>query len=129
MATPRGWTGELELDVDELRLAGRRPVAASGRLFVRNLRAPGPGGQLLGDFELTVGEGTVGSTALNGRLRDLGGPLRIRGSVELDAGGRYLLSGEAAAGPGAGPAIFDTLRFLGAPDSQGRRPFAIEGTL
>jgi general secretion pathway protein N len=129
IATPRGWTGELELDVDELRLAGRRPVAASGSVFLRNLRAPGDGGQLLGDFELTVGEGTVGSSALNGRLRDLGGPLQVRGSIELDADGRYLLSGEAAPGPGAGPAIFDTLRFLGAPDSRGRRPFAIEGTL
>jgi hypothetical protein len=76
-----------------------------------------------------VGEGTVGSESLNGRVRDLGGPLRVRGSIELDAKGRYLLTGEAAPGPGAGPAIFDTLSFLGAPDSQGRRPFTIEGSL
>ena len=43
--------------------------------------------------------------------------------------GRYLIQGEAAPGPGAGPAIFDTLGFLGPPDRQGRRPFTIEGTL
>lgn len=129
IATPRGWTGNLELDVAEIRLVGRRPAAASGTLFLRELRAPGAGGQLLGDFELVVGEGTVGSDSLNGRLRDLGGPLRVRGSIEVEADGRYLLTGEAAPGPGAGPAIFDTLSFLGAPDNQGRRPFTIEGTL
>ena len=129
IATPRGWTGDLELDLEEVRLVGRRPAAATGTMFLRNLRAPGAGGQVLGDFELTVGEGTVGSEALNGRLRDLGGPLRVRGSIEMGQDGHYLLTGEAAPGPGAGPAIFDTLSFLGAPDSQGRRPFTIEGSL
>ena len=129
IATPRGWTGDLELDVAEIRFVGRRPAAANGTLFLRDLRAPGAGGQVLGDFELVVGEGTVGSQSLNGRIRDLGGPLRVRGSIELDADGRYLLTGEAAPGPAAGPAIFDTLSFLGAPDRQGRRPFTIEGSL
>lgn len=129
IATPRGWSGELEFDVGEVTFANRRPSSASGTLTLRQLRAPGANGQLLGDFELVVGEGTVGGEALNGRLRDLGGPLHVRGAIELNEDGRYLLSGEAAPGPGAGPAIFDTLGFLGAPDSQGRRPFTIEGTL
>ena len=73
-------------------------------------------------------KGTVGTETLNGRLRDLGGPLHVRGAVELGRDGRYLLTGDAAPGPGAGPAIFDTLGFLGPPDSQGRRPFTIEGS-
>jgi general secretion pathway protein N len=129
MVTPRGWTGELELDVEHLRIENRRPAAASGTIVLRGLHAPGPRGEMLGDFELTVGEGAVGTGALSGRLRDLGGPLRVRGALELHADGRYLLSGETAPGPGAGPAIFDTLAFLGPPDSLGRRPFTIEGSL
>lgn len=129
LVTPMGWTGVLELDVDEMRIVERRPADAAGTLIVRTLRAPGPGGQMLGDFELTVGEGAVGTGSLAGRLRDLGGPLRVRGAIELDRDGHYLMSGEAAPGPGAGPAIFDTLAFLGPPDSQGRRPFTIEGSL
>jgi len=129
LVTPRGWTGDLELDLAEFRIVKQRPAAASGTLYVRNLRAPGAHGELLGDFELVVGEGTVGSNALNGRLRDLGGPLHVRGAVELGQDGHYLLSGDAAPGPGASPAIFDTLGFLGSPDSQGRRPFTIEGRL
>lgn len=129
IATPRGWTGHLELDLEALEIIARRPKSVSGTVFLRDLRAPGASGQLLGDFELVVGEGTVGGATLNGRLRDLGGPLHVRGAVELFDDGRYLLQGDAAPGPGAGPAIFDTLGFLGPPDSQGRRPFTIEGTL
>ncbi|HXV41389.1 MAG TPA: type II secretion system protein N [Steroidobacteraceae bacterium] len=129
IATPRGWSGNLELDVQRLRIVEQRPTEAVGQLFVRSLKAPGPRGELLGDFELTVGEGTVGTETLSGRLRDLGGPLRVRGAIELRRDGSYLLSGEVAPGPGAGPAIFDTLAFLGPPDDLGRRPFAIEGTL
>jgi hypothetical protein len=129
IATPRGWTGLLELDVERVRLVNRRPAEAAGTLFVRSLKAPGSGGQLLGDFELVVGEGAVGTETLTGRLRDLGGPLRVRGAIELGSDGRYLMSGEVAPGPGAGPAIFDTLAFLGPPDDLGRRPFTIEGTL
>ncbi|MGH6962213.1 MAG: type II secretion system protein N [Dongiaceae bacterium] len=129
LASPPGWTGLLELDVERLRILERRPVEAAGRLFVRALKAPGPGGELLGDFELVIGEGAVGTETLSGRLRDLGGPLRVRGAIELKADGSYLMSGETAPGPGAGPAIFDTLAFLGPPDPLGRRPFTIEGTL
>jgi general secretion pathway protein N len=129
LATPHGWSGMLELDLEQVRIVERRPADAAGTLILRSLRAPGAGGQLLGDFELTVGEGSVGTGSLAGRLRDLGGPLRVRGAIELDRDGRYLLSGEAAPGPGAGPSIFDTLAFLGPPDSQGRRPFTIEGSL
>lgn len=129
IATPRGWSGSLELNLEELHVQSRRPQSASGTLFLRGLRAPGATGQQLGDFELVVGEGSVGGATLNGRLRDLGGPLHVRGAVELFEDGRYLLRGDASPGPGAGPAIFDALGFLGPPDGQGRRPFTIEGTL
>jgi general secretion pathway protein N len=129
IATPPGWTGTLELDVERLRIVNQRPEEATGTLFVRALKAPGARGELLGDFQLVVGEGAVGTDTLTGRLTDLGGPLRVRGAIELKRDGSYLMSGEAAPGPGAGPAIFDTLAFLGPPDDLGRRPFTIEGTL
>ena len=129
LASPPGWTGQVEFDIERLRIAGSRPVEATGRLLVRALKAPGPRGEMLGDFELVIGQGAVGTESLTGRLRDLGGPLRVRGAIELKPDGSYLMSGETAPGPGAGPAIFDTLAFLGPPDDLGRRPFTIEGTL
>ncbi len=129
IATPRGWTGGLELEVAAVRIAAGMPQDAEGRLFVRDLKAPGPGGAMLGDFELTIGEGAVGTGTLTGRLTDLGGPLRVRGTIELKRDRSYFASGEVAPGPGAGPAVFDSLSALGPPDSTGRRPFSVEGTL
>lgn len=129
IATPKGWTGQLDLDVAKARIAGGLPQEAEGKFIVRGLKAPGPAGALLGDFELTIGEGAVGTGTLTGRLSDLGGPLRVRGTIELKRDRSYFVSGEVAPGPGAGPAIFDTLGFLGPPDNTGRRPFSVEGTL
>jgi general secretion pathway protein N len=129
IVTPAGWTGRLDFEVARARIANGTPQDAQGRLFVRGLKAPGPGGALLGDFELTIGEGAVGTGTLTGRLSDLGGPMRVRGTIELKRDRSYFMSGEVAPGPGAGPAIFDTLAFLGPPDSTGRRPFTVEGTL
>lgn len=128
-ATPRGWTGTLALDIEHIRVVEQRAESAAGKLYVRSLRGPGAGAQMLGDFELTVGEGAVGTDSLTGRLRDLGGPLRVRGAIELKRDSSYFLTGETAPGPGAGPAIFDSLAFLGPPDAAGRRPFTIEGSL
>jgi len=129
IGAPNGWTGRLEFDVPRLRLTDGVPVEAEGRLFVRELKAPGPDGARLGDFELVIGEGAVGMGALTGRLRDLGGPLRVRGTIELKENRSYLMTGEVAPGPGAGDEIFNSLAFLGPPDSLGRRPFTVEGTL
>jgi general secretion pathway protein N len=126
---PAGWTGRLDLEVARARIANGMPQDAEGKLFVRGLKGPGPDGALLGDFELTIGEGAVGTGTLTGRLSDLGGPLRVRGTIELKRDRSYFVSGEVAPGPGAGPAIFDTLAFLGPPDISGRRPFTVEGTL
>jgi len=129
IVTPRGWTGQLDLDVTSARIAGGLPQEAEGKIIVRGLKAPGPGGAVLGDFELTIGEGTVGTGTLTGRLSDRGGPLRVRGTVELKRDRSYFASGEVSPGPGAGTEIFDTLGFLGPPDAAGRRPFTVEGTL
>jgi general secretion pathway protein N len=129
IVTPKGWTGLLDLDISKARIAAGMPQDAEGRIVVRGLKAPGPGGALLGDFELTIGEGAVGTGTLTGRLTDLGGPLRVRGTIELKRDRSYFVSGEVSPGPGAGPAIFDTLGFLGPPDLAGRRPFSVEGTL
>ena len=129
MGVPTGWTGVLELDIGRLRFGTDSRLDAEGRLFLRDLKAPGPGGARLGDFELVIGEGAVGAGSLTGRLRDLGGPLRVRGTIVLQDDNSYLMSGEVAPGPGAGDEIFNTLAFLGAPDATGRRPFTIEGTL
>ncbi|MCU0975674.1 MAG: type II secretion system protein N [Steroidobacteraceae bacterium] len=127
---PRGWNGRVEFDVARLELRDGRPVAAEGTVHVRGLSAPYAGSGGLGDFELLLGEGSVGSEGIAGRLRDLGtGALTVRATLTLDPRGQYLLSGEVATAPGADPRVQQALAYLGPPDSLGRRSFAIEGTL
>lgn len=127
---PDGWTGDVELAVDRLVLRGSYPLSAAGTVTARQLRAPGAGGANIGDFELTLGEGAVGTEGIAGRLRDLDrGPMRVRATLELKPDGSYLVSGEVSALPDAGPAVLNTLAFLGPADSLGRQSFAIEGTL
>ena len=127
---PAGWSGTVELDVDRVVLLAGFPKSASGVIVARDLTAPGERGVNIGGFELTLGEGTVGSDVIVGRLRDLGGgAMKVRATIELSPDRRYLMSGEVAPGPEATAAISRTLSFLGPPDSLGRRPFTIEGTL
>lgn len=127
---PRGWSGRVELDVARVELRDGRPVTAEGTIHVRGLSAPYAGSGGLGDFELLLGEGSVGAEGIAGRLRDLGsGALTVRATLALDPGGQYLLSGEVATAPGADPRVQQALAYLGPPDSLGRRSFAIEGTL
>jgi general secretion pathway protein N len=126
----RGWNGRIELDIARVELRDARPVAAEGTVLVRGLSAPYAGSGGLGDFELTLGEGSVGGQGIAGRLRDLGsGPLTVRATLQLDETGGYLMSGEVATAAGADPRIQQALAYLGPPDSLGRRQFAIEGTL
>jgi general secretion pathway protein N len=130
LLAPKGWRGTAELAIDRLELEAGFPRAALGSVVVRELTAPGVRPLKIGSFELTLGEGTVGTEAISGRLSDLGsGPMRVRATLELKPDRSYLIQGEVAAGPEASGAVQRNLAFLGPPDSQGRRPFAIEGTL
>lgn len=130
LVSPAGWSGVVELDVGRLVLLDGYPTAAEGRILARDLTAPGPQGMNIGSFELTLGAGSVGGEGIAGRLQDLGGgPMRLRASLELRPDRSYTISGEVAAGPEADDAVRRSLAFLGPPDSLGRRPLSIEGTL
>jgi general secretion pathway protein N len=126
--SPRGWTGEIEAAIKEARISAGWVDGAEGVIRALNLKAPRDSGAGIGSFELTLGAGAVGTDALTGRLRDLGGPLNVRGTLAVRRDRSYVLEGEVAPGPGATPGVFRSLAFLGEPDAQGRRPFAVEGT-
>lgn len=130
LLAPVGWKGVAELDIDRLLIRSAFPRSASGVLVVRDLTAAGPHGINIGSFELTLGEGAVGTEVITGRLRDLGGgPMKVRGTLELKPDRSYLLTGEVAPGSEQNAVITRTLGFLGPADSLGRRQFTIEGRL
>src|SRR5512146_231646 len=79
----------------------------------------------LGSFAVTFPGGTAQPT---GDVQDLGGPLAVTGKLVLTPQPGYDLSGYVTPRPSATPALMNAIEFLGSPDAQGRRPFALSGT-
>lgn len=79
----------------------------------------------LGNFAVTFPGGTPQPT---GDVRDVGGPLAVTGKLVLTAQPGYDLSGYVTPRQSARPALVNAIRFLGSPDAQGRRQFALSGT-
>jgi general secretion pathway protein N len=63
-----------------------------------------------------------------GKLHDLDGPLALEGTLRLTREPGYELEGLIAPRRGAPPELVNNIRFLGAPDASGRRPFSLAGT-
>jgi hypothetical protein len=79
----------------------------------------------LGNFSVTFPGGTPQPT---GDLRDVGGPLAVQGKLVLTPQPGYDLSGYVTPRPSANQALVNAIAFLGSPDAQGRRQFALSGT-
>ena len=79
----------------------------------------------LGNFAVTFPGGTPQPT---GDVQDLGGPLAVSGKLVLTPQPGYDLSGYVTPRASANQALINAIEFLGSPDAQGRRPFALSGT-
>ena len=79
----------------------------------------------LGSFAVTFPGGTPQPT---GDVQDLGGPLAVTGKLVLTPQPGYELSGYVTPRASANQALVNTIEFLGSPDAQGRRQFALSGT-
>lgn len=128
IGVPSGWQGRLEFDGAAAAFDRERITALTGQVRMLDLRAPARPRQDLGGYEIALGEGFASSDVLGGRIRDLGGPLAVRGTVRFEDGRRYLAEGEVAPTSRAPAGLLDALTFLGPPDASGRRPFTIEGS-
>ncbi|HUI63115.1 MAG TPA: type II secretion system protein N [Steroidobacteraceae bacterium] len=123
----RDLRGTLNADIVLLRLQANSIRTLAGTLEVHDLQA-GAGNAIeqYGSYSLSF---PGGGGAPVGQLRDLGGPLAVEGSVRLIPGPGFDLQGLVAARPTASPQLVNEIRFLGSPDAQGRRPFALEMAL
>ncbi len=122
-AVPRGWTGSVKVDAPLLRAEKNTLLDVRGTIDVLDIRrteAP------MGSYRVTFDDASREGDQLVGRLQDLGGPLRVTGTVRLSPG-NYAIDGLVAAAPDAPREIADGLRYLGAPDAEGRRPFSVAG--
>lgn len=121
--------GELSVLLDEMVLVGNWPVSATGELRLGQLTVP----SLLGGESFNLGNYVVtlsGSDGLHGEFEDRGGPLQVRGSVELSPEGGYEFQGFVQTRPEAAVELTRGLELMtGVPDETGMRPFSFTGTI
>ena len=124
---PPGWSGELDVVGARVRLEGGKLTALDGSFVARNLVSQLPHPTTWGSYQLRIAP-RVGGGLAPGELKDLDGPLQLRGTLTLAPDFSWQLEGGVATRPGADPGLAQQLQYLGAPDAQGLRPFSLAGS-
>jgi general secretion pathway protein N len=120
----RGLRGKVHAQLTYLRVDGQIIRAIEGVVEAHDLS---DGDQKWGSYSVTFPPPTTGAPV--GQLKDLGsGPLAVEGSIRLTPAPGFDLEGLVAPRASASPDLVQTLRFLGSPDAQGRRPFSLESS-
>lgn len=125
--TGPSWEGRVSGTIRAVRLEQGWPRQLDAQLTMAHLRAP-QGHDDLGTFVLLFDPTQATSTALRGQVHDAGGPLAVSGQLLLEQNRSYRLEGFVRARRSVSEELARTLAFLGSPDADGRRPFAISGT-
>jgi general secretion pathway protein N len=125
---PPGWSGVVRARLQSVDLTPGVAPQIVGTIEVHGLQAPPPGGAAIGSYAITFDAGSARDGKLIGQIKDLEGPMQVAGTATLAGDRSYVVEGLVAPRAGAPQAVTDTLRFLGAPDAQGRRPFSVAGT-
>ena len=118
--------GLVQARIGAVRWSGGRIEALAGQVQAQGLTDAQ--GERLGDYQLEFPADAAPGSDPTGVLRDIGGPLRVDGSLRLTREPGFELAGRVAARPEASPGLTDQIRYLGSPDADGMRPFSIAGT-
>lgn len=123
---PPTLTGSVRLDIKLARVTRKGVVEElQGRIEAHDLIDSSGYITPLGSFAVTFPGGTPQPT---GKVRDLGGPLAVSGKLILTPQPGYDLSAYVTPRASATQPLINAIEFLGSPDSQGRREFAMSGT-
>jgi general secretion pathway protein N len=123
---PPTLTGTLQLDLALAKVTKQGVVRSlKGRIEAMNLVDSSGYVTPLGNFAVTFPGGGPEPT---GELQDLGGPLAVEGKLVLTPQPGYELSAYVTPRASATAPLVNAVQFLGSPDAQGRRQFAMSGT-
>ncbi|HJS22219.1 MAG TPA: type II secretion system protein N [Steroidobacteraceae bacterium] len=125
---PGGWTGAVRAQLEHFSLPQGAVPRIDGTIELRNLKAPPPQGAAIGSYSVLFDATSRQKDRLVGKVKDIDGPMQVTGTLSLGADRSYVIEGMVAPRADASQTVTDTLRFLGAPDAQGRRPFSVAGT-
>jgi hypothetical protein len=127
---PRDQRGTVNAELQRVVLApGAAPRLLQGFVELHDLRqvnaAPGQLGSYRVDFDgVPAPDGSV-----RGKLRDLGGPFAVEGTVVLTAPSNYLVQGFITGRSADAERTVRQLSLGAQPDASGRSPFSFEGSL
>ncbi|HZO21598.1 MAG TPA: type II secretion system protein N [Steroidobacteraceae bacterium] len=120
---PPNLSGSVQANLSSIQMKGNTVTAVEGEVQALNLQlGTGPGAEPLGSYSLTF---SPSSGAPIGQLRDLGGPLQVEGTLRLTPEPGFDLQSLVKPRANAPEALTRDIQFLGSPDAQGRRPFAL----
>jgi hypothetical protein len=121
--------GTVSARLERLELgAGLAPRAIVGVIEARDLVQTGAQAQDLGSYELRFDGSPPQDGALAGKLRDLGGPFIVDGTVKLIAPDGYVVQGYITGRTAAAERLVREITLGAMPDASGRSTFSFEGS-
>jgi len=125
---PANQRGTVTADIPRLALgAGPAPRLVQGFIEVRDLRQVGAQPLDLGSYRVEF-DGNTPNGELQGKLRDIGGPFVLEGTVNLTAPNAYLVQGRIAGRTAQAENIVREITLGAPPDTSGRSEFSFEGS-
>jgi type II secretion system (T2SS) protein N len=126
---PREQRGTVTANLERLELApGPTPHAITGVIELRDLRQVGAQPMDLGSYQLTFDGTPPQNGALSGKLRDLGGPFIVDGTVQLSGPNGYLVQGYITGRTADAERLVREITLGAMPDASGRSTFSFEGS-
>lgn len=126
---PREQRGTLSADLKRVVIAAGGAVhALDGTIELHALRQVGAQPMELGSYQASFDGKSSADGAVTGKLRDLGGPFIVDGTVTLTAPNGYLVQGYITGRTAAAERTVREITLGAAPDASGRSRFSFEGS-
>lgn len=120
--------GNVSADFKRVVIGDRFAIRqAEGVLELRDLRQVGSQPLDLGSYQLTFDGKTQADGAATGKLRDLGGPFAVDGTVQLTPPDSYVVRGFVTGRTAQAESVVRQ-NTIGPPDASGRSEFSIEAS-
>jgi hypothetical protein len=125
---PSDQRGTIVADLKRLVIENRAPRAIEGNIELRDLRQVGARPLELGSYRAEFDGKAQPDGAAVGKLRDLGGPFELVGTVTLTPPDGYLVQGTIAGRTAQAESLVREITIGAPPDTSGRTPFSFEGS-
>ncbi len=126
---PRDQRGNVTADFKRVVLSDGPAIASlQGTLELHDFRQVGKNPLELGSYQLTFDGAPATNGNVVGKLRDLGGPFMVSGTVTLSASSTYLVEGFITGRTADAEKLVRYITLGAPPDASGRSAFSFEGS-